>query len=319
MFVVIAIIATIAGLLVLALLALAVLRARRKPPLVSVVLLRSAKPALSKEQLVDAYRRAYDAEPRVEPLTLDEHCTGYLFIPHDGPPVAIISAGRPYMTPEEASEAAAKLEHPAARKAMTAHAGWYGVDAFGIPAGIKPDELAIIHAYIGRLAAELVDDQTLLLYLPARARIGEVLPETVTLLRKGKIGEVFADDSLHAPIINVDTSDAAIEKTKEEARRRLPECIGAFEAGRASMAMVKAQFDASVDGKTGNEYIWLMLKSVEADGITGTLANPPLDKAIGRKGDTVKVPIDRIMDWAYIDEHKNPHGLIVEKLLMAKR
>lgn len=313
------IVGAIVVLLALALLAILVLRARRRPPLVSVVLLRSAKPALSKEQLVNAYRRAYDAEPRVEPLTLDEHSTGYLFIPHDGPPVAIISAGRPYMTPEEASDAAAKLEHPAARKAMTGHVGWYGVDAFGIPAGTKPDELALVHAYIGRLAAELIDDQTLLLYLPARERIGEVLPETVKLLRKGKIGEVFADDSLHAPIIHVDTSDAAIEKAKEEARRRLPECITAFEGGRTSMAMVKAQFDASVDGKTGNEYIWLMLKSVEADGVVGTLANPPLDPKIGRKGDTLKVSIDRIMDWAYIDEHKNPHGLIVEKILMAKR
>lgn len=313
------IVGTLIVLLALALLVVLVLRARRRPPLVSVVLLRSAKPVLSKEQLVNAYRRAYDAEPRVEPLSLDEHSTGYLFIPHDGPPVAVIAAGRPYMTPEEASDTAAKLEHPAARKAMTAHVGWYAVDAFGIPAGTKPDELALVHGYIGRLAAELIDDQTLLLYLPARERIGEVLPQTVTLLRKGKIGEVFADDSLHAPIINVDTSDAAIEKAKEEARRRLPECLEAFKAGRTNMAMVKAQFDASVDGKTGNEYIWMMLKSVEADGITGTLANPPLDKAIGSKGDTVSVPIERIMDWAYIDKQKNPHGLIVEKILMAKR
>ncbi|HZW06602.1 MAG TPA: DUF2314 domain-containing protein, partial [Phycisphaerales bacterium] len=197
--------------------------------------------------------------------------------------------------------------------------GWFGVDAFGIPAGIRDDDLALVHAHIARLAAELIDDKTMLLYLPASNRIGEPTARNTDLLRRGAVGEVFGDDSLHAPIVNVSNDDKAVEKAKQEARRRLPELLTAFDAGRAQNAMIKAGFAVSRNGETGTEYIWIMLTSVEDDGLAGTLANPPLDPAIGKKGGAVKVPSERVVDWAYVDEKKKPRGLFVERLLTAAR
>lgn len=293
-------------------------RGRNNGP-ISIVMLRSTPRRFSESDVRGAYRRSLGKEPELQTIPMPDGLTnGYLLMSDELPPLAVIDSTRGYLEPDEAREVANRLEHPTARSAMVDHKAWVSVDAMGVkPSQIKGEDRAMVYTLLGKIAAELYDDGCLLLYLPADSRVAQPGPTVEQQLRDGRVAELFGDDSLQAPMFQVEKEDAQINAAIAEARRRLPEFILAFEErGERTKAMFKAAFPTK---GADNEYIWLKLQRVDDNALTGTIENPPIDPSIPPKGSSVTVPIDRLADWAYLDNKEEPVGLFVDRILIKRR
>lgn len=286
----------------------------------SIVMFRPSARRLSEAEARAAYRRVFKTEPRLDRITMpDGLANGFLLVSDAVPPLAIIDSSRVYMTPEEQAATAARFEHPAARNAITGHKAWVSVDAMG-SIGFKQEQRAMAYTLLGPLAAELYDDSCMLLYLPAEKRIAQPGPNVEQMLRDAKIAELFGDDDLHAPIVSVASEDRQINAAIAEAKRRLPEFLNAFErSGPASPALFKAAFPTGDGGSDRtSEYIWMKLTEVGDRELVGTIENQPVHRSIPAKGATARVPLDRVVDWVYMDETNKPRGLFVDRILMKR-
>lgn len=291
------------------------LRRRGEKAIVSIAMLRSATREITASDVRGAFRRAFGEEPTVEKMNPDGKADLFVVFSESVPPLGVINCHGPYMSAEEAVEVAARLEDQSARAAMTDHTAWTAVDAMGIERSTR-EQRTVIYPMLGKLAAELYDETCLLLYLPAENRIARPGPEVEPQLRAGKIAELFGDDELHAPMHMVEADDAEIEAAIKQAQTRLPELLSAFDSrGEASKAMFKARFAA---GDDGTEVIWLSLKSTTTTHLVGTIENPPIASNIPKKGQRANVPLDRVVDWVYLDEKDKPVGLFVDSILMKR-
>ncbi len=284
---------------------------------VSVVILRTRPAHLNADIVRARVRAAFDKTPEISVHDLpDGGGKAYSYMSDDLPPIAVVDCLKPYFPPEVGARVAATLEDQRARDAMTRHKAWISIDAFGLDGA--PDELVdMINIILGKLAAEFVDSDALLFYLPHRERIALPTRENVERLRKAEFADVFADEALHQPMFNLEAGDKEIDAAMQTARARLPEFLNAFDSrGPACEPLFKAGFATSAGGK---EYIWCSLRAVGDDGLTGTIENPPIDKGIPKKGSKVTVKIDDIADWAYADETGETQGAFVDRILMARK
>lgn len=293
-------------------------RDRNLPP-VSVVVFRSSFAQLSEAQVRAAHRRAFGVEATINRIPAPDrdgtNRGGSLFaIMCDAhPPLGVIDSSVPYLTKEEAVEVAAAQEHPDVRRAMMEHSAWIGVDAMGLDGKIDADTLEKVHRMLGRFAAELLDDRSMLLYLPRTGRVAKTGSSAEESLASGALAELFGDDELHAPMFQVKGDDPEIEKAIATAQRRLPEFLGAFERlGEASQPLFKAHFEEAA------ENIWLELASIEKQGLRGRIANNPIHASIPPKGQLATVKLADVIDWVYVDEKGKPEGLFVDSILMKR-
>lgn len=292
-------------------------RRRRAAGPVSVVLLRSSHRSLTPSEVRSAYRRAYSREPDVrEPFPGQQVPQTYVLLAEGMPNLAVLSCDGAYLAPEEAEKAAGSIESEIVRRALREHRAWISVDAFGA-GGLNRGLRARVHALLAKLAAELYDDGCVLLFLPAEDQVAAPGENVVAMLREGRIAELFGDHELHAPMFGVADDDAEIERAIEEARRRLPEFLGAFERRSSSEPFLfKARF---VTSSGGIEVLWLSLVEVRRDGLVGIIQNPPVAKNIPRKGERATCPLDHVVDWVYADEQGQGQGLFVDTILLKRR
>ena len=290
-------------------------RSRNKGP-VSIVILRKTHRSLTDADARGIIRRALKAEPKIERIQPDEHstCFGALF--ETMPPLAIIDSARLYFDADSAESTARHFEDAAAREAIRAHKAWLAVDAHGLDRIPPRDQRYIIYnSVLCKVAAELIDDDALLLYLPAEKRFALPTPDTAAQLAAGKVAEVFADDSVNQPIFQVEASDARINAAMKEAHERLPEFISAVDRlGDNSHALIKGRFTS--DDQV--EYLWLEVVMMREDAIRGKVANQPYAKGLPAKDSIVDVKLDDIVDWAYVDEKNESQGMFVERILRSK-
>ena len=292
-------------------------RARGFGPL-SIVMLRTKPRRFTDADIRSAYRRAFSREPELNRLQPDETTDAILLTGESAPPLAVIDSRRLYMEPEELEQVVAACEHPDARTGIQGHKAWVSVDAMGVdPSRISASERQMVYTLLGKLAAELIDDDCTLLYQPAEQRVGRPVPNAADLLRQGRAADLFSDDDLQAPIIHAEAGDEQINAAMAKAKQRLPEFISAWESrGGATEGMVKGRFQ----GDAGEvEYIWVKVTAMTDHGFRGTIENPPLDPSIPKKGSSVEVKLDDVVDWAYLDEKKRGQGLFVDRLLMKRR
>ncbi len=154
------------------------------------------------------------------------------------------------------------------------------------------------YRYMARLIAELIDDRALLVYLPEYGIMHAVGENTAAALRgEDPIEALKAADLL--PMVSVDSDDEEIRAAKEEAQRRFDEFVRAFEARAGSQFSVKApvRYDDRV------EHIWIEVDAIEGGVIYGALANDPHDLGPLKVGDRVRVRVDEVEDWCYVDEN----------------
>lgn len=107
-------------------------------------------------------------------------------------------------------------------------------------------------------------------------------------------GDPSSEEDTEVFLINSD--DPRMQAAVDEARRRWPEFLKAFEnRGPHDIFAVKAPF---TDGEI-TESMWVNVESIEGGGVSGMLANEPLDIASLAQGDQVCVTAGEICDWGY--------------------
>lgn len=295
------------------------LRARRRSqgPL-SIVMLRDRPRTLSEAEVRQAYRLSVNQDAEVHRIEVDEHTTGFgVSGKEGGPPVYVICSHRTYV--DDPNDVAGGAEHQDVRRAIREHKAWISVDGVGLEGVRDAEVIGGAFILLSRIASHFLDDGTTLLYQPASGRIGLASPQVGALLAAGDYAQVFAADEPNTPIVRAEPGDKRIAAAMDEAQRRLPEFIDAIKRlGEAGKPLVKIRFESSVDGQTGNEYIWCTVVRASPTTFTVTIENPPLDPTLGQKGDKITVTHDRVVDWAFVDG-KKVHGMFVERLLTPGR
>lgn len=311
--------AGLAVVLVLGILLVLRRRRRKNAGPISIVLLRTSPRGFTEADIRAIFRRVQKKEAQIQKLAPDPTTDAYIVMVENLPPLAVIDSRRQYADKADLEETASRHDHPALRNATVNHTSWVSIDAMGVNASVSREDRAMIYSLLAPIAAELLDDKCMLLYLPAEDRVAEPSENTELLLREGKVAELFGDDELHAPLIHVEKDDSAINNAIKEAQTRLPEFCSAFDRlGERSEALFKARFKTGGDDDS-NEYIWIKAQSLAAAGFTGIVLNNAVDPAVPTKDSSVTVKLDDIVDWAYIDEKKAPHGMFVERVLHARK
>jgi uncharacterized protein YegJ (DUF2314 family) len=202
----------------------------------------------------------------------------------------INSFAQPYMgNPEEFAE---RIVDQRLRRAVATHRAWISADLYGETP--SPSERPEIYRVLGLMLAPLAADDCLAIYCPELERCNEFAPSVVEALHAGRPLELF-ENPTHAPIVNVDADDPKMVAAVEEARRRWPEFIAAFQvrADPESPCVVKACF---TDGEQ-SEFMWVSVQRIDGDQITGRLENSPASLTNVKEGDTVTVSLNDLNDW----------------------
>ncbi len=301
----------VVALFVLLLVARAVRRRNSGP--VSIVLMRSSPRRLTETDVRGAVRRATGVEPKLHQIPVDTTTNGYAVMADELPTIFIVDSARTYMDPDEVERSAMGCEDPRARDAIRAHKAWVSVDAKGASGKLTRDErYKAYDMLLGKVAAQLLDDQCLLVYAPAEGRFGPCTQETESMLSGGRVGELLGDDALNTPIVQVGCDDAKIEAAIKKARERLPEFVAAFERrGAASEAIVKARFAAGDEA----EHMWAKVLAVNGGSFEAQILNRPAHPGLPKEGQRVVIKPDEVSDWAYLDENGKGQGMFVERVL----
>lgn len=302
---------------IVAVVAFLVVRSRRPRDAgpISIVMMRSGPRNFSVPDIRSAFRRVHKRDPQIEKHAPDETTDAYLVVDHELPPLGIIDSRRQYSDPDDLEDVAKRREHSAVRDAIRNHTAWVSIDAMGVDDSISKEERSKVYSLLAPLAAELLDEQCVLLYLPAEGRVAEPGARAEEMLRAGQLAELFGDTELNAPMFRVSNDNDRINAAIKEARSRLPEFCSEFaRRGDDCTGMVKARFQIVADD--GVEVMWVKVQSIDGAGFTGTIENNPVHDSLPRKGAVVKVKLDDVVDWAYLNEAGEPQGLFVDRILM---
>ncbi|HET6882003.1 MAG TPA: DUF2314 domain-containing protein, partial [Pirellulales bacterium] len=224
-------------------------------------------------------------------------CNGMFF--------SILSVSAPYLNDADAAKSTKNLR---VRQPLLEHRAWLSVDVIGC--GDDRESIAKAYCYIGKLHAELLDDNCLAFFHPATGRIYSI--------DSGVEEKLCADDPLAAleenalaPVIEVSDDDPRMQAAVTEARRRWPEFVAAWESrGDNDSFAVKG---AISDGEN-TEYMWLIVTAIENDIAYGRIDNDPLNVRGVKPGDVRRVAGAGICDWLYFEDGTMQGGFSIEAL-----
>jgi uncharacterized protein YegJ (DUF2314 family) len=118
--------------------------------------------------------------------------------------------------------------------------------------------------------------------------------------KEGSVSENEKDNVVH-----VDTDDPRMVAARQEAIRRRPEFVSAFQSRkRDRQYAVKAPFK-SASGEV--EYLWVAARRLTKDEIVGLLANDPILDVGIKSGDQTTVKVADVHDWIVSDEDGTIH------------
>lgn len=214
---------------------------------------------------------------------------------------------QPYMeNPQEISEGIADLR---LKKLVADHTAWLSCDAIGVESFDDVDEIREWYKTLGRLLAELVDDNCLAIFIPHTNQLFPNMDETLELLK--------ADDPLQAlgfdapgPVLQIGADDPRMIAAVEKAKSTWPNFVSAFERKAGENFSVKVPITAG--GNT--EFIWLKVTAIENGIIYGELANEPVALGNLKLGSKAKSRVADLSDWAYVS-NDGPVGMYTAKVI----
>lgn len=304
--------ALIGSLLVIGILLMRRRAAAQSGELVSIVLLRQSPRVLSEADVRGMLRRAGAPPCELMPLPpIAPEVSGYVVLHDQIAMFYFMCASRPYC--DDPRNESLKFEDPRGRAAFAVHKAWVSIDAVG---GMPPKNIRDkVLALMARIAAELMDHESTLVYATWLDRVALPGAEAETALKSDRPLSLFqSDDELNSPIIHTEKDDAAIKRAMAEAQRNYPTLLAAWDrAGKASNAIVKGRFEH--EGQA--EFMWVAVELVTDTSISGELGNEPAHIPGLKKGQKVTVRHEDVADWACAIDGKM-QGMYVEKILMRK-
>ncbi len=229
---------------------------------------------------------------------------------YDGRMFLINSFPSPYVDQvEKASESIVDLR---IRSLFCEHQAWFSCDALGVVGTTSAETVCEWYQRLGKLFAELLDDHSLLIYLPDTGRAYPINEETESALRSPDPITAL-QETLTVPIIQVSNDDPLMVQAVEKAREGWPTFIAAFEARAGTDFSIKAP----ITRDENTEFIWVSITSVEGDNVYGVLGNDPHNLGSLKIGSKVSVPIADLNDWCYLDSDGNMAGGFTVKAVQA--
>ena len=261
-------------------------------PIVSLVVLLRRPRRLDGLDVWGAVGRAVGVEAEVEVAPV----AAGSFVVWLGPkPLLVNSLAEPYVADPEAI--AGSIVELRLRQALATHRAWLSVDWLG---DVEDDSA---YPTIGRVLAELIDEDGLLLLEPSLGRIVVYEPALDALLRGPGPLAAF-DHPTRVPVVALADDDPGLSAAVVESRRRWPQFVSAFAERRASQSFaVKARL---VEGEAV-EHVWVAVETIEHGRVLGRLDNEPITLSTARFGDRVRFPIAAVSDWLY-DDGPSVHG-----------
>ncbi|MCL6504377.1 MAG: DUF2314 domain-containing protein [Pirellulales bacterium] len=219
---------------------------------------------------------------------------------------------------DDVEQAAEDIDDVRIRTLFRQHTAWFSCDALNVEGRLSVAELTEWYRWLGRLFAELLDDNCLLVFLPEGDYVFPVNEDTEAALRSADpLAALVETDTI--PISEVEEDDPQMQKAVAEARARWPEFVSAYEQGVGEGFCVKAPVTAG----DNTEFIWILVTAIEGDRIYGTLNNDPVNLGKLKCGSKVSVPIADLNDWIYLDTQQQPVGGftvdVVQKASQRKR
>lgn len=214
----------------------------------------------------------------------------------------------PYL--DNSQKAAESIDELRLRQAVMEHTAWVSADLLGEYEGELFEEGCRL---IGKVAAALADHHCLALYVPHAESMVPFDAELPDKLR--------SDDPMSAlgwsisPVINIGGDDPEMKAAVAEARRRWPEFVQAYQFRRPGQSSFSIK--APVTDGQNTEFIWIEVQSIDGDVILGDLANQPVDLKFMKEGDRVRVSLEDLNDWAYLDSEQMVGGFTSEVLQRA--
>ncbi len=194
-----------------------------KERLIALVLLLRRPRELDTGTVADLAGRALGGRFRDgEPEAADRYVAGQepSFVVKFGDRLFLVNSfTRPYM--DDPDEAAGEIGELRLRKAVRDHEAWVSVDLLG---NCGDRELPDLYRTLGKLAAELIDDDCLALFAPATGQLVVYDPEMLDALRGGNPLELF-DSPPHPPVVPVNGDDPRLKAAVAKARRRWDEFV----------------------------------------------------------------------------------------------
>ncbi len=200
----------------------------------------------------------------------------------------------PYL--ENAVEASESIGDLRLRGLVASHQAWLSCDAMSVDGKISGDELREWYRLLGRLLSELIDDNCLAVYLPDTDQLYAYEAETLELLRANDPLEAMDVEGAHPPVMEIPDDAPEMVRAVEEAQRRWPEFVSAYESQAGRNFAVKAPITR--DSQT--EFIWIEVTAIENGSIFGKLANEPVALKGLSLGSRVRTTEAELNDWGYI-------------------
>ncbi len=208
---------------------------------------------------------------------------------------------------EEGDDPGAEMDELRLRRALETHTAWLSIDLLHMADDARSREDA--YPLIAKFFAELLDDDCLAIYTPESGRILAYEPTMIEKLRGPNPLEVFAELTF-APVIQITDDDPRMKAAVEEARRRWPEFVEAFNAKGGEHFSIKAPVTA--DDNT--EFIWVQVERIDGETIHGRLANDPVALGEMKLGDPIEIPLENLNDWNYVTKEEFKGGFTVQVL-----
>lgn len=303
------IVGVLVGVLVLFVLIVRSVRRRGSGPIPSIAILRRSHLHLPESRLKALVQRAIGPERGVVFVPTPESTDGseiHAFM-IDGEAYGVICAPRPYVHPDAHDEIRSTLSDAAVVDALTTHGAWVSVDYVRGTAD-KPR----IYATIGRLIAELLDDESMLLLDVAHERSAKIDDQTREHLRGPAPMGIFGTQEY---VFGAREDDEALARSVEEARARWEEFVIAWGKRTPDQHFaVKLPF---ADGKRV-EHMWVTVEEATSDRVSGVLDNDPTDVRNIAIGARVERDAAEIEDWLVFEADGTMRGGFSSKALVGR-
>jgi len=187
------------------------------------------------------------------------------------------------------------------------HQGWLGLDHIGDQP--PPEAKQKVYQVIARLLSEFLDDNCLGVWCPEVDKLMFNYPGMKEALRRED--PLAALEMTEAPVMQADYDDPKLKATIEEAQRRWPEFVGAFDRRRPGQNFgVKLKF---TDGDE-TEFMWVVVESINGDVVRGMLDNSPFKLKNIKSGASVTAEQKDVLDWMYEEGEEMRGGFSLKVL-----
>ena len=286
-------------------------------PLLSIVLLQKKLPTVSEKSIAAAIQKAWNQKVSVGD---DGKKDATDFVVKGGPGFIIqchdtfcmmIVVSKPYLETEALNE----VQELRTRKMLQEHKTWLSLDLVG-DVGKKPaaEQEQEMNRII-RLAAEMVDKNTVGVLLPSENIVLPISDEVIMAM-KGEDSLKALSKSSNAAVIGASGDDPKMLAATAEARKTWPEFVKAFRNKPENSESFAAKFP--FDAPDQKEFMWVEVVSINGDTVVGRLGNDPVWVKDLKIGDQVKMKISELSDWMYLKDGEIVGGYTV-KVLMEKQ